>query len=283
MTPTHREDCRVIDPATGSAESYGFLGVDADQVYVARHHAVGEPRAAVVLSGPIGAERERAYRTLVQLARSLAVAGFETLRFDYRGIGESTGAFEEMSFTGWRRDVEACIQHMTAELPGTPLALWGVRAGALLACECFRAGMGDAAMLAAPMGARDLLQDILRRSLIGEMIANPQAPRTTRDACMARLQDNELVNVDGYFWSPRLWTDAERFPLTLPQPDEDRPWRVLDFKGLPAAQLPAWAEPHRETNQEERFWESSGPLVPRTPSLYDRTIAWVETLCVRGG
>ena len=282
MSILHRCDCRVTDPVTGRVESFGYLGVDGEDVYLVRHHAVGEPRAAVQICGPVGAERERSYSTLVQLARALASAGFDAFRFDYRGIGESTGAFERLCFSDWRRDVESCIRHITGESRSVPVALWGVRAGAVLAAHCFRAGAADGVMLAAPIGARALLQEVLRRSLIAEMMANPRAPRTTREACIARLRNNEVVNVDGYFWSSRLWDDAENYPFALPRPEEARPWRVLDFKGLPPTELPPWAEPHREPVAEDRFWESAGPLIPKTSSLSDRTIAWMSAVCEKG-
>lgn len=283
MSTTHHPPCRVDDPITGNQESFGYLEVDGEQLYFARHHARHSPRGAVVICGPIGAERERAYRTLVELGRALASAGFEALRFDYRGIGESTGAFERLCLSDWRHDVECCTRDLTRQLPGVPVALYGVRAGALLAAHCFRAGLGDAMILAAPMDAGPLLQDILRRSLIAEMLANPHAPRTTRDACIARLERDELVNVDGYFWSGRLWRDAANLRLPFPDAHEPRPWKVVDFKGLPRTELPARAAPHLERDAEERFWDSSGPLVPRTSRLVDQTVALIDAALRKGG
>ncbi len=134
-----QSECRMEDPVTGMAETMGYIEMEGDQLYFVQHHAARTdgPRGAVVVCGPIGAQRERAYRTLVDLSRSLALQGFDVLRFDYRGIGESTGRFERLCMSDWKGDVERCISFVRDRAPGAPLALWGVRAGALLASECF--------------------------------------------------------------------------------------------------------------------------------------------------
>jgi predicted alpha/beta hydrolase len=66
-------------------------------------HRVKEPMARVLLVGPLASARHYSYTYWVLWARYLAQRGVEVLRYDYRGVGESEGVFEEMSFDHWAR------------------------------------------------------------------------------------------------------------------------------------------------------------------------------------
>ena len=84
-------------PATSALETPRYFDFADGQIYTVTHAALRPRRGTVLLCGPFGVERERAYMTLVQWARTLASRGFEVMRFDYRGHGESTGSFEDMT------------------------------------------------------------------------------------------------------------------------------------------------------------------------------------------
>jgi hypothetical protein len=229
MTATATEICRFVDPGSGGAESVGYIEVAGNQVYTVVH-AASKPTAAVLLCGPIGAERERAYRTLVDLARAIAGAGFVAMRFDYRGIGESTGRFEDLTLTDWRADIAACAAHLAAQAPGLPLALWGVRAGALLISESFQDGLGDAAMFCAPTSGREMLHDVLRRKLVADALTERSGRRTSREELV-----QSLARGDG----ERRWIPVVRPPLGRCGAPRDGPparWRdaALASRGIPS-------------------------------------------------
>jgi hypothetical protein len=82
------------------AERAGHFPVPGAHLYTVLHE-VETPLARVLLIGPFTSERHTSYRLWLQWARYLAVRGIEVVRFDYRGIGESTGVFAEMSFRSW--------------------------------------------------------------------------------------------------------------------------------------------------------------------------------------
>jgi exosortase A-associated hydrolase 1 len=89
-----------------------------------RHAAVG---VLVVVGGP--QVRVGSHRQFVLLARHLAVAGFPVLRFDVRGMGDSSGA--QHSFEQIGPDIGAAIDAFTAACPGLErVALWGLCDGA---------------------------------------------------------------------------------------------------------------------------------------------------------
>jgi exosortase A-associated hydrolase 1 len=81
----------------------------------------------IVVGGP--QYRAGSHRQFVQLARALAAAGYTTLRFDVRGMGDSTGALR--SFEALHDDIACGIDAlMHAEPRLQRVVLWGLCDGA---------------------------------------------------------------------------------------------------------------------------------------------------------
>jgi len=89
----------------------------------------------VIVGGP--QYRAGSHRQFVLLARALAAAGHAVLRFDYRGMGDSSG--EQRTFENVQADVAAAIDLVTARVAGVSrTVLWGLCDGAsaaLLYCH----------------------------------------------------------------------------------------------------------------------------------------------------
>ena len=86
-----------------------------------------EPSARVAVVVIVGGPQYRAgsHRQFVQLSRRLAGAGFPTLRFDYRGMGDSTGA--PRTFEDCGADIAAAIDAVRADCDGVEkVVLWGL-------------------------------------------------------------------------------------------------------------------------------------------------------------
>lgn len=81
----------------------------------------------VIVGGP--QYRAGSHRQFVLLSRALATAGFAVLRFDYRGMGDSSGA--QLDFESVSADVAAAIDHLQLRVPAVKeVALWGLCDGA---------------------------------------------------------------------------------------------------------------------------------------------------------
>ena len=78
-------------------ERAGYVESRGSQIYSVLH-GVADPIARVLLVGPFASERFASYVPWVRWARYLASRRIEALRFDYRGVGESAGTFEDASF-----------------------------------------------------------------------------------------------------------------------------------------------------------------------------------------
>jgi exosortase A-associated hydrolase 1 len=81
----------------------------------------------VVVGGP--QYRVGSHRQFVALARALAAGGYPVLRFDYRGMGDSSGAMR--SFETIDDDIDAAVAELRARLPAVRrVVLWGLCDGA---------------------------------------------------------------------------------------------------------------------------------------------------------
>lgn len=233
LRPTKAALKRPTFPAAIGGESAGYISQGSDQLYYVRHRPERPPIGQVVMAGPFGAENEPLYILWVRWARYLAAHGLDVIRFDYRGVGESTGEFQQMDFGAWLSDLQLCCHRLTSD--DLPLVLHGLGLGALLAARAFHEGIGDATLLwSPPPNGREILQYSLRRHTAAGYGRRTSAVVVTRQDCIRSLEAGEAVTVDGYVWSPRLWRQSLGFRFIDPAAGGDaedaispRPHRTL--------------------------------------------------------
>ena len=86
-------------------------------------HASRRTGVVVIVGGP--QYRAGSHRQFVLLARMLAAQGYDCLRIDYRGMGDSTGAARD--FLAVSADIQASVQAMRSECEGLErIVLWGL-------------------------------------------------------------------------------------------------------------------------------------------------------------
>jgi alpha/beta superfamily hydrolase len=99
----------------------------------------GPPRAAVVFAHPLPTEGGTMHTKVVfQSAKALARTGCVVLRFNFRGVGLSTGAWDEGR--GELDDYRAAVSFMKAKYPSLELWAAGFSFGSYIATT---AGAGD--------------------------------------------------------------------------------------------------------------------------------------------
>ncbi len=101
------------------------------------HRAAGVRRGVgVVLCRPIGYEAMCSYQAYSQLADILARAGFDVLRFDYQGCGDSAGSDADPDrVRAWTDSIVSAAAEIRKLAGVARLALFGVRLGATLAAH----------------------------------------------------------------------------------------------------------------------------------------------------
>ncbi len=192
----------------------GYFEVSDAHLYTVLHR-VEDPVARVLLVGPFASERHQSYLPWVRWACYLAARRIEVLRYDYRGIGESTGIFEEMSFREWCEDVELLARWLKERSPNVRLGLHGLEMGALLAGRSFHAGAGDALLMwSPPANANQSLRSTLMRWVGIEQIFKSGDERKSVSDYILQFERDSFVEVDGYSWPNKLWRDS--FDVELP-------------------------------------------------------------------
>lgn len=197
-------------------EDAGYLEVGGEHLYTVLHK-VANPIARVLMAGPFAAERQYSYIPWVRWARYLAQRRIEVLRFDYRGVGESTGKFEEMNFETWREDAQTVASWFQQQSPGLPLILHGLELGALLAAKTLAAGIGSAGLFWSPPRTAN---EVLRSSLKHQIAIDNAFNTTTRKPAshyIQQLDEGETMEVEGYRWSESLWRQS--YQLEMPSGD----------------------------------------------------------------
>jgi alpha/beta superfamily hydrolase len=197
-----------------SLERAGYFTVSGAALYTVLHEVL-DPVARVLLVGPFASERHNSYLPWVRWARYLAERRIEVLRYDYRGVGESTGVFEELSFEHWLDDVQLLANWLKGRSPDVPLVLHGLEVGAILAGRTFDNGTGDALLLwSAPKNAHQALRSTLLRWVGLEHLFKASDEVRSASEYIRLLESGTLIEVEGYEWSTRLWRDS--FDLYLP-------------------------------------------------------------------
>lgn len=94
----------------------------------------GSARGLVIFLPPLAEEMHKSRRTVALQARALAAEGYHVTLMDLPGCGDSGGEFVDATWDAWK--TEACqLAARKADELGLPVTLWGLRLGALLACD----------------------------------------------------------------------------------------------------------------------------------------------------
>jgi exosortase A-associated hydrolase 1 len=118
-------------------ESVSLFGCAGDTLLgiLARPEIPADTGVVLIVGGP--QYRVGSHRQFLLLSRALASAGIAVLRFDYRGMGDSTG--QRRDFESVSADIAAAIGELQAQISGVRhIVLWGLCDGAsaaLLYCH----------------------------------------------------------------------------------------------------------------------------------------------------
>ncbi len=171
-------------------------------------HAAHAPERAVgvVLSRPVGYEGNCAYETFTQLAEYLAREGFDVIRFDAHGTGDSGGSDADPDrVAAWLSSVSSAIDEIQKLAGVSKVSLFGVRLGATLAAQvAAERGGVESLVLWAPC--------VLGRTFARELRASSGA-----GAAGATVREDGKVEADiealGYLYTEQTLKDLAKLDL----------------------------------------------------------------------
>jgi hypothetical protein len=128
-----------------------------------------------------------------------------------------------MSFDKWSEDVQLLVEWFSSRPPRLPLLLHGLELGGILAGRNFHHGNGDALLMwSPPANANEALRSTLVQwAGLKQMLDSPEN-RTPASEYIKQLQQDSLIDVQGYQWPGSLWRDSINFDLPPDLSDETR-------------------------------------------------------------
>lgn len=159
-----------------------------------------ECRGAFIYVHPFGDEMNKSRRMAAIQARAFAAIGFGVLQIDLFGCGDSNGEFGDARWDIWKQDLEDARRWLKNRV-NTPVSLWGLRLGALLALDFAQSTKDtiDKIILWHPVINGELfLTQFLRLRLANEMLGGGLEKSAGTQAMRSSLANGEQLEVAGY-------------------------------------------------------------------------------------
>ncbi len=170
-------------------------------------------RCGMVFCAPFAEEATISQKVCVDFLRHLAERGFVTLRFDYRGFGDSEGSFRDLTPSTMVEDIHGAMAHLRRHRVER-IGLCGLRFGATLAAIVAGAQPEvDFLLLWEPVVD---MQGYLKNFLRAQVIATNSLagrPVETRANLITKLNRGEPVDILGYPLSPSCAEEIEEIDV----------------------------------------------------------------------
>lgn len=196
-------------PATFPAEPF-YLKTGTSRRFCL-YHAPGSGRACLgtfIYAHPFCDEMNKSRRMAAMQARAFTETGFGVLQIDLFGCGDSDGEFGNARWDVWKQDL-AFAWGWLENRTSSPIGLWGLRLGALLALDFANDWEKpiDKIILWQPViNGASFLNQFLRLRMANEMLASTAGSVKTAgtSALRDRLANGETLEVAGYDLAPAL-------------------------------------------------------------------------------
>lgn len=187
-----------------------YFGTSEKPLFGVHHPAQGKSnrRECVVLCPPIGTELLRSYRAFRQLATNLSKQGYDVIRFDYYGTGDSSGDCLEGSLEQWRADIKTAIEELKDASGADSVSLVGLRLGATLAADVAKQEPTSRLVLWEPViDGPAYIEDRIETDLEYETEINHA------EELKQNLEADAPIGIMGFAWSPKFRKELAEISL----------------------------------------------------------------------
>jgi pimeloyl-ACP methyl ester carboxylesterase len=248
-----------------------YLG-PGERTFVTHYRAAGS--AFTILVPPLFEEAARTRKVLVNVARDLAAAGIDAVRFDYPGTGLSAGSTEELTLTGAFETLREVVGYCH-RLGAAQVHLLGFRFGGYLALSAATQLPLSRLIVWEPvLDLAAYFQDLLKIEMSNQLVTFGKV-RRGRDQLLASLRAGEGIVVDGNRLCPGLHREMEAAPpidltalvpfkgrLTLCFWDNKKLHEAATRIGLPSTLV----------GDVKFSWKHIRTLEPRSDALFRETV-----------
>jgi pimeloyl-ACP methyl ester carboxylesterase len=242
-TTLAQSESGLIAPEINASIQFFYFDNANTSLWACLHRAPCEKRrdCVIVLCPPVAFEYARGHNTYKRWAARLANIGFDVIRFDYFGTGDSFGDFRDATVARWLSDIQAVRREALGRCASQRLCLMGLGFGATLAALACREHSGD----------RDSM------CLDGLVLWNPIVVGRSYLDAMGAAHRRLLISVRrrwlgptqaatelmGFSYSRELLCEMRGINLdTMPSPQAQRTL-ILDTNGSrPATALQGWGD-----------------------------------------
>lgn len=254
------------------------------------HHLPKDPRRLkgnILCVPPFNEEMNRCRSMITLTAEALARVGWGTLLVDLHGTGDSAGGYVDARWTIWLDNLTAASAWL-AQQPGGHRAVWGIRLGAILACEwhAVRADPALALLLWQPVSEGKTHLTQFMRVKIAASMDRPDLPKESTATMRATLAAGQPVEIAGYELHPDLTRAIDGARLADHRPPDGT--RLLWLEAASAADDPKlspgtqalmerWPGPavraSAQTFTGPAFWQVYERVV--APSIIEASTTWL--------
>ena len=218
--------------------STDFLVCEGRRLFTVLLEPEGTPVCGSVLFlAPFAEEMHKSRRTVALQARAMAAAGYNVMLLDLSGCGDSSGSFADASWSAWKEDAHYAVSVLTDRV-AQPVTLWGLRFGALLACELAQElpDIERLLMWQPTLNGEQYIDQFLRFELAGQALKGESG--FDRAGLWNELRSGRSLDVAGYELSSQLGLGISHVRLGNLKPDCPVIWMDV---GNPAARQPTIA------------------------------------------
>lgn len=173
-----------------------------------------EPKGAFIYVHPFCEEMNCSRRMAALQSRALADLGYGVLQIDLYGCGDSSGDFADARWQIWKSDLALAWQWLETRL-GLPVALWGLRLGALLALDYAADAtlpVGRILLWHPVINGEAYLSQFWRLKLASRMLDGEESP-SQANSIKAALVEGRHVEVAGYSVAAEMVSVIEKLRL----------------------------------------------------------------------
>jgi len=196
---------------TRAMEEPLFFPSDDFRLFGVLHTPQADARPyGLVFCAPFAEEHKQGYRVFVETARRLEALGLPSLRFDYRGTGDSEGPFTAFTLAGAVRDIAAAAALLRERAGVERVGLIGLRLGASLAWRAAESSVvASCLVLWQPIVDGALFYRLsLRRMLVRQMMTSGKASGERATG------DEATIDLDGFLASRAMCEEIKALDLT---------------------------------------------------------------------